>query len=146
MQTLDKHVGAHIHMLVRPTAQISGLEWGSIIICFCRCAGDLNLPGTVFNSLSAAQSESPIFTLGSNHHHVSFVCWTDSRRYRCRRRSRKGVSTSQSGVFGRVTKRYDYSYSLLYASRGANVVVNDFNKDAAQKVVDEITQGMFVRG
>lgn len=33
------------------------------------------------------------------------------------------------------------SYSLLYASRGANVVVNDFNKDAAQKVVDEITKG-----
>ncbi|KAF7316889.1 Peroxisomal hydratase-dehydrogenase-epimerase [Mycena chlorophos] len=32
-------------------------------------------------------------------------------------------------------------YSLLFASRGANVVVNDFNKDAAQKVVDEISKG-----
>jgi multifunctional beta-oxidation protein len=33
------------------------------------------------------------------------------------------------------------SYSLLYASRGANVVVNDFNKDAAQKLVDQIVAG-----
>jgi len=33
------------------------------------------------------------------------------------------------------------SYSLLFASRGANVVVNDFNGAAAQKVVDEITKG-----
>lgn len=32
-------------------------------------------------------------------------------------------------------------YSLLFASRGANVVVNDFNAAAAQKVVDEITKG-----
>ncbi|TFY79215.1 hypothetical protein EWM64_g4802 [Hericium alpestre] len=30
------------------------------------------------------------------------------------------------------------TYSLLFASRGANVVVNDFNQAAAQKVVDEI--------
>jgi hypothetical protein len=34
-----------------------------------------------------------------------------------------------------------YSYSLLFASRGANVVVNDFNPTAAQKVVDEIVKG-----
>lgn len=34
-----------------------------------------------------------------------------------------------------------YSYSLLFASRGANVVVNDFNAAAAQKVVDEIVKG-----
>ena len=34
------------------------------------------------------------------------------------------------------------SYSLLFASRGANVVVNDFNAAAAQKVVDEIVKGM----
>lgn len=34
------------------------------------------------------------------------------------------------------------SYSLLFASRGANVVVNDFNAEAAQKVVDEIVKGM----
>lgn len=33
------------------------------------------------------------------------------------------------------------SYSLLFASRGANVVVNDFNQAAAQKVVDEIKAG-----
>ncbi|KAL5526934.1 hypothetical protein ACEPAF_8661 [Sanghuangporus sanghuang] len=32
------------------------------------------------------------------------------------------------------------AYSLLFASRGANVVVNDVSKDAAQKVVDEITK------
>jgi multifunctional beta-oxidation protein len=37
------------------------------------------------------------------------------------------------------------SYSILFASRGANVVVNDFNPAAAQKVVDEITKGMFFR-
>lgn len=30
---------------------------------------------------------------------------------------------------------------MLYGSRGANVVVNDFNKEAAQKVVDEINAG-----
>ena len=35
-----------------------------------------------------------------------------------------------------------YRYSLLYASRGANVVVNDFNAEAAQKVVDEIRKGV----
>lgn len=34
------------------------------------------------------------------------------------------------------------SYSLQYASRGANVVVNDFNAEAAQKVVDEIAKGV----
>ncbi|KAF9790898.1 multifunctional beta-oxidation protein [Thelephora terrestris] len=32
------------------------------------------------------------------------------------------------------------AYSFLFASRGANVVVNDFNSSAAQKVVDEITK------
>jgi multifunctional beta-oxidation protein len=32
----------------------------------------------------------------------------------------------------------------LFASRGANVVVNDFNPAAAQKVVDEITKGAVV--
>lgn len=30
---------------------------------------------------------------------------------------------------------------MLFASRGANVVVNDFNAEAAQKVVDEIKKG-----
>jgi multifunctional beta-oxidation protein len=29
----------------------------------------------------------------------------------------------------------------LYAARGANVVVNDFNPQSAQKVVDEIKRG-----
>jgi multifunctional beta-oxidation protein len=33
-------------------------------------------------------------------------------------------------------------YSLLFARRGANVVVNDFNGAAAQKVVDEIIKGV----
>jgi multifunctional beta-oxidation protein len=37
-----------------------------------------------------------------------------------------------------------YSYSLLFASRGANVVVNDFNATAAQKVVDEIVKGLTI--
>ena len=32
------------------------------------------------------------------------------------------------------------SYSQLFASRGANVVVNDVSAAAAQKVVDEIVQ------
>ncbi|KAF8656833.1 hypothetical protein AX16_002381 [Volvariella volvacea WC 439] len=32
------------------------------------------------------------------------------------------------------------AYSLFFASRGANVVVNDFNAEAAKKVVDEITK------
>jgi multifunctional beta-oxidation protein len=32
----------------------------------------------------------------------------------------------------------------LYAARGANVVVNDFNQAAAQKVVDEIKQGAYI--
>ncbi|KAG2093498.1 peroxisomal hydratase-dehydrogenase-epimerase [Suillus discolor] len=41
------------------------------------------------------------------------------------------VVTGAGGGLGRV-------YSLLFASRGANVVVNDFNAEAAQKVVDEI--------
>lgn len=34
-------------------------------------------------------------------------------------------------------------YSLLFASRGANVVVNDVSQAAAQKVVDEITKGVW---
>ncbi|KAI6155017.1 hypothetical protein BKA82DRAFT_4336398 [Pisolithus tinctorius] len=43
------------------------------------------------------------------------------------------VVTGAGGGLGR-------AYSLLFASRGANVVVNDFNAAAAQKVVDEIKQ------
>lgn len=35
-------------------------------------------------------------------------------------------------------------YSHLFASRGANIVVNDFNAIAAQKVVDEITRGTYL--
>lgn len=35
---------------------------------------------------------------------------------------------------------------MLYGSRGANVVVNDFNKEAAQKVVDEINAGAHCPG
>lgn len=33
---------------------------------------------------------------------------------------------------------------MLFASRGANVVVNDFNAEAAQKVVDEVKKGALV--
>ena len=33
------------------------------------------------------------------------------------------------------------SYALLFGLRGANVVVNDFNGEAAQKVVDEVKKG-----
>ncbi|PSR79054.1 hypothetical protein PHLCEN_2v7241 [Hermanssonia centrifuga] len=47
----------------------------------------------------------------------------------------KGHTVIVTGAGGGLGK----AYSLLFASRGANVVVNDFNKDAAQKVVDEIT-------
>ena len=32
-------------------------------------------------------------------------------------------------------------YALMYGRLGANVVVNDVSKEAAQKVVDEITRG-----
>ncbi|KAF7308196.1 Peroxisomal hydratase-dehydrogenase-epimerase [Mycena chlorophos] len=46
-----------------------------------------------------------------------------------------GLTVVITGAGGGLGK----SYALLFASRGANVVVNDFNKDAAQTVVDEIT-------
>jgi len=48
----------------------------------------------------------------------------------------KGHTVVVTGAGGGLGK----AYSLLFASRGANVVVNDFNQAAAQKVVDEITQ------
>ncbi|KAH9994795.1 multifunctional beta-oxidation protein [Russula vinacea] len=51
--------------------------------------------------------------------------------YSTRSRPTSIVVTGAGGGLGR-------AYSLLYGSRGANVVVNDFNKEAAQKVVDEI--------
>ncbi|KAH9928628.1 multifunctional beta-oxidation protein [Fomitopsis serialis] len=47
----------------------------------------------------------------------------------------KGHTVVVTGAGGGLGK----AYSLFYASRGANVVVNDFNQAAAQKVVDEIT-------
>jgi len=46
----------------------------------------------------------------------------------------KGHTVVVTGAGGGLGK----AYSLLFASRGANVVVNDFNGAAAQKVVDEI--------
>ncbi|KIJ12813.1 hypothetical protein PAXINDRAFT_163828 [Paxillus involutus ATCC 200175] len=46
----------------------------------------------------------------------------------------KGHTVVVTGAGGGLGK----AYSLLFASRGANVVVNDFNGEAAQKVVDEI--------
>ncbi|KAI6169136.1 hypothetical protein EDD17DRAFT_1464898 [Pisolithus thermaeus] len=48
----------------------------------------------------------------------------------------KGHTVVVTGAGGGLGK----AYSLLFASRGANVVVNDFNAAAAQKVVDEIKQ------
>ncbi|KAG6917014.1 hypothetical protein DXG01_004279 [Tephrocybe rancida] len=48
----------------------------------------------------------------------------------------KGHTVVITGAGGGLGK----TYSLLFASRGANVVVNDFNAAAAQRVVDEITK------
>ncbi|KII89897.1 hypothetical protein PLICRDRAFT_40080 [Plicaturopsis crispa FD-325 SS-3] len=48
----------------------------------------------------------------------------------------KGHTVVVTGAGGGLGK----AYSLLFASRGANVVVNDFNAAAAQKVVDEIVK------
>ncbi|KAH9856458.1 multifunctional beta-oxidation protein [Lenzites betulinus] len=48
----------------------------------------------------------------------------------------KGHTVIVTGAGGGLGK----AYSLLFASRGANVVVNDVSQAAAQKVVDEITQ------
>ncbi|KAJ8072706.1 hypothetical protein PM082_016265 [Marasmius tenuissimus] len=48
----------------------------------------------------------------------------------------KGHTVVITGAGGGLGK----AYSLLFASRGANVVVNDFNGQAAQKVVDEIVK------
>ncbi|GJE96600.1 multifunctional beta-oxidation protein [Phanerochaete sordida] len=48
----------------------------------------------------------------------------------------QGLTVVVTGAGGGLGK----AYSLAYASRGANVVVNDFNAAAAQKVVDEIRQ------
>ncbi|KAL0954852.1 hypothetical protein HGRIS_003791 [Hohenbuehelia grisea] len=48
----------------------------------------------------------------------------------------KGHTVVVTGAGGGLGK----TYSLLFASRGANVVVNDFNAEAAQKVVDEIVK------
>jgi len=45
-------------------------------------------------------------------------------------------------VAHRVTHSSTYtSYSLLFASRGANVVVNDVSKENASKIVDQIVKG-----
>lgn len=48
----------------------------------------------------------------------------------------KGHTVVVTGAGGGLGK----AYSLLFASRGANIVVNDFNAAAAQKVVDEIVK------
>jgi multifunctional beta-oxidation protein len=50
------------------------------------------------------------------------------------------VASSQPGLWSNVEPP---RYSLHYASRGANVIVNDFNREAAQKVVNEITHGAY---
>ncbi|KAG5647422.1 hypothetical protein DXG03_000493 [Asterophora parasitica] len=48
----------------------------------------------------------------------------------------KGHTIVVTGAGGGLGK----TYSLFFASRGANVVVNDFNGAAAQKVVDDIVK------
>ncbi|KAJ7593024.1 peroxisomal hydratase-dehydrogenase-epimerase [Mycena floridula] len=48
----------------------------------------------------------------------------------------KGHTVVITGAGGGLGK----TYALLFASRGANIVVNDFNKEAAEKVVNEIVQ------
>ncbi|PBK75606.1 multifunctional beta-oxidation protein [Armillaria solidipes] len=48
----------------------------------------------------------------------------------------KGHTVVITGAGGGLGK----AYSLFFASRGANIVVNDFNAAAAQKVVDEIVK------
>ncbi|KAJ7127053.1 peroxisomal hydratase-dehydrogenase-epimerase [Mycena epipterygia] len=48
----------------------------------------------------------------------------------------KGHTVVVTGAGGGLGK----TYSLLFASRGANIVVNDFNSEAAQKVVDQIVK------
>ncbi|KAK0450141.1 multifunctional beta-oxidation protein [Armillaria borealis] len=48
----------------------------------------------------------------------------------------KGHTVIITGAGGGLGK----AYSLFFASRGANIVVNDFNAAAAQKVVDEIVK------
>lgn len=59
---------------------------------------------------------------------------------RHRRRRWLGQSVRRNKITSSSTD-CDNSYSLLFAERGANVVVNDMNKAAAQAVVDEITNG-----
>ncbi|OCH95482.1 multifunctional beta-oxidation protein [Obba rivulosa] len=48
----------------------------------------------------------------------------------------KGQTVVITGAGGGIGK----AYSLMFASRGANVVINDVSQAAAQKVVDEITK------
>lgn len=78
------------------------------------------------------------------NNNVSIVQRPNCRNHWCRWWTRESVSNLFVSCLG-----YDRNewgrYSLLFASRGANVVVNDFNAEAAQKVVDEIKKGVLVR-
>lgn len=86
---------------------------------------------------------------------VAIICRTDRCCDRCRWRARKSVGfmatlppPEMEIEYSHILTRTDslgYRYSLLFASRGANVVVNDFNAQAAQKVVDEIKAGAHVK-
>ena len=76
------------------------------------------------------------------YHHDPQLQRPDSRRHGCRGRIRQGVCIL-STTMNLSAELENSSYSLLFASRGANVVVNDFNASAAQKVVDQITKGVF---
>jgi hypothetical protein len=75
------------------------------------------------------------------NNHVALIQRAHRSHHWRRRRAGKGV---RSRLQISCCTSYLWSiarYSLYFASRGANVVVNDFNRAAAQKVVDEITKG-----
>lgn len=81
---------------------------------------------------------TPTFSVIHNHV-ATFVRGPHSYHHWRRRWAGQGVSYTSRAVgvgIHRVRR-----YSLFYASRGANVVVNDVSQAASQKVVDEITKG-----
>ena len=79
--------------------------------------------------------------LQSSHHVSTLLRGPHCRCYWRGRRSRQSVSLHSVSQTPGGCNDLIHSYSLLFASRGANVVVNDVSQAAAQKVVDEIVQG-----
>lgn len=76
----------------------------------------------------------------SQSHHDAFFQWSYCRCYRCWGWAWKNVCPAFVRVVLMLTA--ETSYAQLFASRGANVVVNDVSKDAADKVVASITKGI----